>query len=200
MSSTNLPSRRTRVKPGVYFRVGADGKRRYEIDYLDHEGRRRWKVIDGGLREAEAAREQLREKKRKGEQDRPVSGDLRRGLGAVAGRAVGLASRHSHLVRGSLAPPRPAPVAEARTDQAVRASRGSRRRVDQRHAGGGLLAVHDPGGVGAVVADAVVRGAAGDGRRERGEAPGARGAASGRAGGDAGAQLRGDRGVARGGG
>jgi integrase len=47
--------RRTRTsKPGIYYRVGRDAKRRYEITWLDpHTGRRRWKTVAGNQDAAE---------------------------------------------------------------------------------------------------------------------------------------------------
>ena len=57
-------------KSGVYYRETPKG-RRYEISFTDSDGRRRWKTIDGGLREAEAAREELRRKRRRGERIAP---------------------------------------------------------------------------------------------------------------------------------
>src|SRR5687767_6011097 len=66
--------RRTAVPKhsGIYFRVGANGKRRYEITYTDSEGKRRWKVVDGGLSAAITAREELRGRIRKGERVVPT--------------------------------------------------------------------------------------------------------------------------------
>jgi hypothetical protein len=50
-------ARRVSVKrhPGVYFREGADGRRRYEITYRDSTGKRRWETVDGNLDDADAA-------------------------------------------------------------------------------------------------------------------------------------------------
>ena len=55
------PSRRTRVAGhrGIYYRVGADGKRRYEISYVDASGTRRWKVTGYVLKDAIAVRAAL---------------------------------------------------------------------------------------------------------------------------------------------
>jgi integrase len=68
------PPRRTAVPkhPGIYFRVGANGKRRYEITYTDSDGKRRWKVVDGSLQAAMTAREELRGRIRKGERVVPT--------------------------------------------------------------------------------------------------------------------------------
>lgn len=69
----SVASRRTKVKDrrGIYYRVGAGGRRRYEITYRDSHGRQRWQVVDGGLREAEAALEDVRRKLRRGERVAP---------------------------------------------------------------------------------------------------------------------------------
>jgi len=66
-------SRRTRVErhPGVYYRETAAG-RRYEISWLDAEGRRRWRTVGGGLRDAQAALEDERRKTRRGERTAPA--------------------------------------------------------------------------------------------------------------------------------
>jgi len=66
-------TRRTKVanRPGVYFRETANG-RRYEITFLDAEGRRRWKTVPGGLREAVAALETARGRTRRGERTAPA--------------------------------------------------------------------------------------------------------------------------------
>ena len=47
--------RRTRTsKPGIYYRIGRDGKRRYEVTWLEHDsGRRRWKTVAGSQDAAE---------------------------------------------------------------------------------------------------------------------------------------------------
>jgi hypothetical protein len=74
-------ARRTRVKdhPGIYYRTGADGKRRYEIAYYDADGKRRWEKVDGKhlptgeqlegrrLEDAVALRDERRGQKRRGE-------------------------------------------------------------------------------------------------------------------------------------
>ncbi len=70
--STETP-RRTRSSryPGVYYRDGKTG-RRYEISFSDSDGRRRWKVVDGGEKEALAALDDVRTRKRKGERVAPT--------------------------------------------------------------------------------------------------------------------------------
>src|SRR5438874_1199616 len=45
--------RRTRLERGIYYRDTPRG-RRYEITYIDSLGRRRWKVTEGGIKEARA--------------------------------------------------------------------------------------------------------------------------------------------------
>jgi hypothetical protein len=59
--------RRTAVKnhPGVYYREDASGNRRCKISFADSLGKRRWKVVGGNLKAAEAAREVLRGRIRK---------------------------------------------------------------------------------------------------------------------------------------
>ncbi len=61
-------ARRTKVakRTGVYYREAADGRRTYEVSYYDSDGRRRWKVVGDNLRAAEAAREELRTRVRRG--------------------------------------------------------------------------------------------------------------------------------------
>src|SRR5438046_2031317 len=66
------PRRRHRTRrAGVYFRVGADGRKRYLIGYRDSSGKQRWRSIEGGIREAEAALDNLRDRMRKGERVLP---------------------------------------------------------------------------------------------------------------------------------
>ena len=71
--------RRTPVKghPGVYYRVNAKGRRRYEISYTDTEGKRRWKTVDGKLEDAQVALDDVRGRKRKGERIAPTRATLR---------------------------------------------------------------------------------------------------------------------------
>lgn len=68
-----MSARRIKVKAkgttGIYYREGSDGERRYEIDFYDQDGARRWKVIDGDLEQAKAAREEMRRRRR---DDEPV--------------------------------------------------------------------------------------------------------------------------------
>ena len=70
--------RRVSVKNhrGIHYRVGADGRRRYEITFYDSGGKRRWKTIGSNLKEAEAALEDIRAKKRRGERVAPSRATL----------------------------------------------------------------------------------------------------------------------------
>jgi integrase len=70
--------RRVRVKDrrGIYYRVGADGRRVYEVGYRDSTGRQRWQTVRGGLKDAEAVREELRARKRRGERVAPTRATL----------------------------------------------------------------------------------------------------------------------------
>src|SRR4051812_5609983 len=67
-------ARRTKVAkhPGIYFRTGADGKRRYEITYLDSTGKRRWQRVEGNLEDAQAALDDVKGRKRRGERVAPT--------------------------------------------------------------------------------------------------------------------------------
>jgi integrase len=56
---------------GVYYRELDNGRRRYEITYIDSDGRRRWQVVDGGERDAVAARAEIVTAKRKGQRVAP---------------------------------------------------------------------------------------------------------------------------------
>jgi hypothetical protein len=56
-------ARRTKVekRPGIYYRVGADGRRHYEITFIEAAtGRRRWLTIDGNLEQAQAELDDVR--------------------------------------------------------------------------------------------------------------------------------------------
>ena len=59
--------RRVHVKPCIYRNTTEDGRIRYQFTYVDSEGKRRWQTVEGGLREAEAARDDMRVKLRRGE-------------------------------------------------------------------------------------------------------------------------------------
>jgi integrase len=96
--------RRTAVAghPAVYYRVGANGKRRYEISFRDSEGRRRWKVIDGGLREAEEALDEIRGRIRRGERVAPSKATLREIAESWLEAQTQLRSRTLERYRGAL--------------------------------------------------------------------------------------------------
>src|SRR5262249_32468434 len=66
-------ARRTKVAkhPGVYYRTGADGRRAYEISYLDSDGRRRRQRVAGSLDDAQAALDGVKGRKRRGERVAP---------------------------------------------------------------------------------------------------------------------------------
>jgi hypothetical protein len=67
------PARRVSVagKPGIYFRKLSDGSKRYEVSYTDSDGRRRWKMVDGGQRDAERARRAILAEMDKGQRVAP---------------------------------------------------------------------------------------------------------------------------------
>jgi integrase len=66
--------RRTKVKgkPGIYYRPTPQG-RRYEVTYLDSDGRRRWETVDGfdNLEAAESVLGEKQQKLRHGERVAP---------------------------------------------------------------------------------------------------------------------------------
>lgn len=62
--------RRVNVDRGIYFRQTAGG-RRYEIGYQGSDGRWRWRVIEGGLKEARVARAEVISKLARGERVAP---------------------------------------------------------------------------------------------------------------------------------
>lgn len=68
-----VSARRVKVAQhrGIYYRDAANG-RRYEITYLDSDGRRRWQVVPGQLRDAKAALEEIHQRQRKGERVAPT--------------------------------------------------------------------------------------------------------------------------------
>ena len=78
MHNNGNRTRRTRVKgkPGIYYREVRNGNRsgrRYEVTYLDSDGRRRWKTMPGqdNLDEAEIALVEVKA------DSRPASGSPR---------------------------------------------------------------------------------------------------------------------------
>jgi integrase len=72
-TETSPPARRIKVKgkPGIYYRETAKG-RRYEITYLDSDGRRRWQTVPGNLEDAERVLTSLKAKMHSGEPVRPA--------------------------------------------------------------------------------------------------------------------------------
>src|SRR5437763_13441731 len=60
--------RRVRVARGVYRNPSTGG---YEIQFTDSDGRCRWKVVQGGLREARLARAEVEAKLGRGERVAP---------------------------------------------------------------------------------------------------------------------------------
>jgi integrase len=64
--------RRTKVKgkPSIYYRE-IEGRRRYEVTFLDETGTRRWRTVDGNLEAAEAALVEVRSKLNRGERVAP---------------------------------------------------------------------------------------------------------------------------------
>lgn len=63
--------RRERVKPGIYKRLGVDGKPVFEIGYRDSDGKQRWQRVHGGVRAAEAALADIKARRGKGERVAP---------------------------------------------------------------------------------------------------------------------------------
>lgn len=55
MTDPPASSRRSRVEPGIYARVGGDGRPAYEIGWRDSHGRQRWRRVEGGVKSARAA-------------------------------------------------------------------------------------------------------------------------------------------------
>ncbi len=62
---------RERVAPGIWKRIGADGKPRYEITYRDSEGRQRRQTADGGKRAAETMLADVKSRMGRGERVAP---------------------------------------------------------------------------------------------------------------------------------
>jgi integrase len=58
---------RTKVEPGIWFRLNATGRRVYEIVYRDSEGRQRQETIAGGLQDARTRLHDLKARLGKGE-------------------------------------------------------------------------------------------------------------------------------------
>jgi len=83
--------------PGIYHRLGADGKRQYEINWygLDDTGRKRrfWRRVEGNLEDAKARREAERASSRRGER-KPSAQEQRRSFREVA---AGWLDTQAHL-------------------------------------------------------------------------------------------------------
>ncbi|MBA2643147.1 MAG: site-specific integrase [Actinobacteria bacterium] len=71
-SKANVRRVRVNGRRGIYYRLGADGKRRYEITYRDSDGRQRWKTVSGGLKDAQTALEDIHGRRRRGERVSPT--------------------------------------------------------------------------------------------------------------------------------
>jgi integrase len=115
--------RRLNVERGIYFRKTATG-RRYEIGYQGSDGRWRWRVVEGGLKEARAARAEVVSKLSRGERVAPSRStfaevaDVWLASKAAAVRPTTLA-RYSETLRLHLAPLDRLRVGEVDEDHAV---------------------------------------------------------------------------------
>ncbi len=58
---------RERVEPGIWRRLGADGRPRYEIAFRDSDGRQRRQVVEGGIRAARTALADVKSRMGRGE-------------------------------------------------------------------------------------------------------------------------------------
>jgi hypothetical protein len=67
----SIEANRHRVSTGVWKRVGADGRTRYEIAYRDSDGRQRRQVVEGGKRAAETALAEVKSRIGRGERIAP---------------------------------------------------------------------------------------------------------------------------------
>ena len=74
-SNASPRARRHKVagRRGIYYRESADGRRCYEVTYRDSQGRQRWQRVYGGLKDAEAALEEVRRRLRRGERVAPTA-------------------------------------------------------------------------------------------------------------------------------
>jgi len=70
MRNSVSQARRERVERGIYRRQAASGVA-YEITFTDSDGRQRWQRVEGGLREARAARAEVVAKLGRGERVAP---------------------------------------------------------------------------------------------------------------------------------
>lgn len=71
MSSTNGSARRQRVERNIYQRTNAAGRAVFELGYRDSAGRQRWKVVEGGITAARAARDDVLGREGKGAHVQP---------------------------------------------------------------------------------------------------------------------------------
>lgn len=69
---------------GIYYRLGRDGKRQYIITFIDSDRKRRWKVVKdeqsgeyGNRADAEAALDEIKGRKRRGERVSPSKATVR---------------------------------------------------------------------------------------------------------------------------
>jgi hypothetical protein len=70
--ATADPRKRHRTRyPGVYYRIGRDGRRAYLIGFRDERGRQVWKRVPGDLEAAKDALAEIRRKMGAGEPVRP---------------------------------------------------------------------------------------------------------------------------------
>lgn len=69
--NTSSRVERHRVGPGIWKRIGADGRTRYEITYRDSDGRQRRQVIEGGKRAAQTALADVKSRMGHGERIAP---------------------------------------------------------------------------------------------------------------------------------
>jgi Phage integrase, N-terminal SAM-like domain len=70
--ATADPRKRHRTRyPGVYYRIGRDGRRAYLIGFRDEQGRQIWKRVPGDLEAAKDALAEVRRKMGTGEPVRP---------------------------------------------------------------------------------------------------------------------------------
>jgi integrase len=100
--------RRVNVERGIYFRQTVGG-RRYEIGYQGSDGRWRWQVVDGGLKQARALRGEVISKLARGERVAPSRQAFAKVADAWLGTKTQLAprtrQRYEEILRVHLLPP-----------------------------------------------------------------------------------------------
>lgn len=100
--------RRVNVERGIYFRKTAGG-RRYEIGYQGSDGRWRWQVVEGGLKQARALRGEIISKLARGERVSPSRQAFAEVADAWLGTKTRLAprtrQRYEEILRVHLLPP-----------------------------------------------------------------------------------------------